>query len=72
MLKNTKYINLKCDFCSFGFATIPFPNPDIMFTIEMSFRDFPGGPMDKTRVSNAGGQGSSPGQGIYIPHATNS
>ena len=32
-------------------------------------RDFPGGPLIKTSPSNAGGEGSIPGQGAKIPHA---
>ena len=32
-------------------------------------RDFPGGPVVKTSLSNAGGVGSIPGQGAKIPHA---
>ena len=31
-------------------------------------RDFPRGPVVKTRPSNAGGVGSIPGQGTKIPH----
>ena len=33
-------------------------------------RDFPGGPVVKTLPSNAGGQGSIPGQGVKIPHTS--
>ena len=32
--------------------------------------DFPGGPVDKTSPSNAGGAGSIPGWGAKIPHAS--
>ena len=35
----------------------------------MIFQDFPGGPMVKTSLSNAGGVGSIFGQGDKIPHA---
>ena len=31
--------------------------------------DFPGGPVIKTSPSNAGGVGSTPGQGTKIPHS---
>ena len=33
-------------------------------------RDFPGGPVDKTLPSNAGGVGSIPGWGGKIPHTS--
>ena len=33
-------------------------------------RDFPGGPVVKTLLSNAGGVGSMPGQGAKIPLAS--
>lgn len=33
-------------------------------------RDFPGVPVVKTLLSNAGGEGSIPGQGTTILHAT--
>ena len=33
-------------------------------------RDFPGGPVVKNLLSNAGDTGSIPGQGTKIPHAT--
>ena len=33
-------------------------------------RDFPGSPVVKTLPSNAGGEGSIPGQGAKIPHAS--
>ena len=33
-------------------------------------RDFPGGPVVKTSLSNAGGAGSIPGRGAKIPHAS--
>ena len=33
-------------------------------------RDFPGVPVVKTLLSNAGGEGSIPGQGAKIPHAS--
>ena len=37
----------------------------------MLFRsDFPGGPVVKTSPSNAGGEGSIPGWGAKIPHAS--
>ena len=32
-------------------------------------RDFPGGPVVKNLLSNAGDTGSTPGQGTKIPHA---
>ena len=32
--------------------------------------DLPGGPMDKTSTSNAGGAGLIPGRGAKIPHAS--
>ena len=32
-------------------------------------RDFPGGPVVKTLLSNAGGAGSIPGWGAKTPHA---
>ena len=32
--------------------------------------DFPRGPVVKTSPSNAGGVGSTPGQGAQIPHAS--
>ena len=32
--------------------------------------DFPGGPVVKTSLSNAGGAGSIPGRGAKIPHAS--
>ena len=32
--------------------------------------DFPGGPVDKTSPSNAGGVGLIPGQGAKLPHAS--
>ena len=32
-------------------------------------RDFPGGPVVKNLLSNAGDTGSIPGQGTKIPHA---
>ena len=32
-------------------------------------RDFPGGPVAKNLLSNAGDTGSIPGQGTKIPHA---
>ena len=32
--------------------------------------DFPGGPVVKTLPSNAGGEGSIPGWGAKIPHAS--
>ena len=35
-----------------------------------SFRDFSDGPVVKNPPSNAGGEGSIPGQGTKIPHAT--
>ena len=35
-----------------------------------TLRDFPGGPVVKTSLSNAGGAGSIPGQGAKIPHAS--
>ena len=35
----------------------------------MIFQDFPGGPVVKTSLSNAGGVGSIFGQGDKIPHA---
>ena len=35
-----------------------------------SSRDFPGGPAVKTLPSNARGEGSIPGQGARIPHAS--
>ena len=34
------------------------------------FWDLPGGPVIKTSPSNAGGAGSTPGQGAKIPHAS--
>ena len=34
--------------------------------------DFPGSPVVKTSLSNAGGAGSIPGQGAKIPHALGS
>ena len=34
-----------------------------------SFRDFPGGPVVKNLLCNAGDVGSIPGQGTKIPHA---
>ena len=33
-------------------------------------RDFPGGPVVKTSLSNAGGAGSVPGGGTRVPHAS--
>ena len=33
-------------------------------------RDFPGGPVVKTSLSNAGGVGSIPGRGAGMPHAS--
>ena len=36
---------------------------------ELDFQDFPGGPVVKHPPSNAGDQGSIPGQGTKIPHA---
>ena len=33
-------------------------------------RDFPGSPVVKTPLSNAGGMGSIPGQGARIPQAS--
>ena len=38
--------------------------------IEISWRDSSGGPVVKTLPSNAGGMGSTPGQGAEIPHAS--
>ena len=32
--------------------------------------DFPGSPVVKTSLSNAGGAGTIPGQGARIPHAS--
>ena len=37
--------------------------------IKTNPRDFPGGPVVKTWLSNAGGAGSIPVQGAKIPHA---
>ena len=34
------------------------------------YRDFSGGPVVKTPLSNAGGAGSIPGEETKIPHAT--
>ena len=36
----------------------------------LSTGDFPGGPVVKTLPSNAGGEGSIPGWGAKIPHAS--
>ena len=36
----------------------------------MANREFPGGPVVKNLLSNAGNTGSIPGQGTKIPHAT--
>ena len=38
--------------------------------IEIPCRDFSGSPVVKTLPSNAGGVGSTPGQGAEIPHAS--
>ena len=38
------------------------------FTLKWLIWDFPGGPVVKTSPSNAGGEGSIPGQGAKIPH----
>ena len=38
--------------------------------IHIKHRDFPGGPVVKTSLSNAGGVGLIPGQGTKIPHAS--
>ena len=51
--------------------TIPFPNPDIMFTIAMSFRDFPGGPMVKTPCTQFRGPGFDPWSGNLYPTCHN-
>ena len=39
-------------------------------SLKFYIRDFPGGPVVKTPHSNAGGEGSIPGQGAKIPHAS--
>ena len=39
---------------------------------QKKIRDFPGGPVVKTLSFNAGGEGSIPGQGAKIPHASRS
>ena len=36
--------------------------------LKSPIRDFPGGPVDKTLPSNAGGAGLIPGRGLKIPH----
>ena len=38
-------------------------------TCNITFWDFPGGPVVRTLPSSAGGAGSIPGQGAKIPHA---
>ena len=38
--------------------------------LKCTLGDFPGGPVVKTLPSNAGGQGSIPGLGAKIPHAS--
>ena len=43
------------------------------FSLKISkskMRDFPGGPVDKTSPSNAGGAGLNPGWGAKILHAS--
>ena len=39
------------------------------FSKDISFRDFPGGPVVEASPSNAGGAGSIPGRGAKMPHA---
>ena len=41
-----------------------------MVNMKVTDRDFPGGPVVKNPLSNAGDAGSIPGQGSKIPHAT--
>ena len=41
-----------------------------MPTVKFRMRDFPGGPVDKTSSTNAGGAGSIPRWGAKIPHAS--
>ena len=39
-------------------------------SLKFYIRDFPGGPVVKTPHFNSGGEGSIPGQGAKIPHAS--
>ena len=42
----------------------------LLSSIKSLSRDFPGGPVVKNPCSNAGDEGSIPGQGTKIPHAS--